>query len=161
LVEEVEKKYEKINIIFDKDKINNKTIELKNITISHLANIKDKNKKIINLINNNNTNKRGKIIKSVNKDNIRPNENNAISLGNNNKKKLKRNLHNDYKTKILEKNNITKINSNNKKGKNKCYKKNTKNLRYNNITSNLCCNLTNSYSKRFVIRSKYVVLVTP
>ena len=33
----------------------------------------------------------------------------------------------DYKTKLLEKNNITTIISNNKKGKNKCYKKNIKN----------------------------------
>ena len=45
LVEEVEKKYRKINIIFNKNKINNKTIKSKNMIISHIADIKDKNDK--------------------------------------------------------------------------------------------------------------------
>ena len=99
LVEEVEKKYEKINIIFDKDKIINKTIELENKIISYSINIKGKNKKIINIKTINNINKRGKNIKSVNKNNIRTNENKTISLINKNNRRKK--LYNEAK--LLEK----------------------------------------------------------
>ena len=72
-----------------KDKINNKTIKSKNTIISHIADIKDKNKKIINLTNRYYTRKRVKKIKSVNKNNITFNENNTISSINKKKRKLK------------------------------------------------------------------------
>jgi len=88
---------------------------------SHSIDIKDKNKKIINVKAINNINKIFKNIKSLNKNNIRLNENKAISLRNKTKRKIK--LYNDYKTKLLDKNKIITIINNNKKGKNKYYKK--------------------------------------
>ena len=111
LVEEVEKNYRKINIIFNKDKINNKTIKLENTTISHTADIKDKNIKMINLKNRYNIRKRVKKIKSGNKNNITFNGNKTISSINKNKSKLKIKLYDDDKIKLLEKNsiNITNI----------------------------------------------------
>ena len=74
MVEEVEKKYRKINIIFNKKKINNKTIKSKNKIIPHTSDIKDKNIKMINLTNRY-IRKRVKMIKSVNKNNITYNKN--------------------------------------------------------------------------------------
>ena len=74
---------------------------------------------MINIKNRYNIRKRVKKIKSVNKNNIIFNENNTISSINNNKRKLKIKLYDDYKIKLFEKNSINITNSNNKKGINR------------------------------------------